>query len=245
MASDADTLERIHPDRLESGDEAARDVLRVHLDRYEFAARQIRPGRLLDMACGVGYGTHLLADRASQVEEALGVDLAQEAIDAANQRYASERVSYRQGDAMQFADPEGFDTIVSLETVEHLPDPVAFVANAVKLLRPGGRLIASVPTTPSVDVNAYHLSDFTEASFRRLVAPYGLRELEAFRQVQTVRFTDVFSFGSEADARLSRLRPNLPAYYARHPGALLKRIWTTLRHGFSNHYLTIVWERNA
>ena len=69
---------------------------------------------------------------------------------------------------MRFADPEGFDTIVTIETIEHLPNTVQFVSRIAGMLRPGGILIASVPTTPSVDGNPYHLHDFTERSFRRL-----------------------------------------------------------------------------
>jgi hypothetical protein len=42
-----------------------------------------------------------------------------------------------------------------------------------------------------------------------------------------------------SETRMSDRRSNLPAYYARHPDALLRRLWSTLRHGFSNRYLTL------
>ncbi len=246
MSAEADTLERIVPGLLEEGDEAARDVLRVHVERYEFAALHANPGRLLDIACGVGYGTRMLADRNPALESALGVDLSRDAIERASSEYACERVSYRQADAMHFADVDGFDTIVSLETIEHVDDPVGLIARLVGLLRPGGRLIASVPTTPSVDVNPYHQTDFTEGSFRRILAAHEGAEVDALRQSQTIPLRTILGLdGAEGGERLSRLRPNLPAYYARHPGALAGRIWTTLRYGFTNHYLTVVWDRRA
>ena len=43
------------------------------------------------------------------------------------------------------------------------------------------------------------------------------------------------------ESRGRDLRRNLPMFYLTHPGSLCRRIWTTLRHGFSNHYITIVW----
>ena len=51
------------------------ETLEIHLERYRFAADHARPGRLLDLACGVGYGTRLMADRQPGIESALGVDL--------------------------------------------------------------------------------------------------------------------------------------------------------------------------
>ena len=50
---------------------------------------------------------------------------------------------------MRSSDADGFDTVVSLETIEHVPDPAGFVSRLVALLRPGGVFIGSVPTTPS------------------------------------------------------------------------------------------------
>ncbi len=44
---------------------------------------------------------------------------------------------------------------------------------------------------------------------------------------------------------MADLRSNLPGYYLRNPGALLRRIGSTLRFGFSNRYITIVWEGPA
>ena len=242
MELDADSLERLVPDELAPGDLTGGEALRISIERYEFAARHARPGRLLDLACGVGYGTRILADRAGERVQALGVDLSPEAIAYAKRRYAGPRTAFAAADAMQFSDAQGFDTIVSIETIEHLPDPEAFVAHLVRMLRPGGILVASVPTTPSVDANPHHLHDFSERSFRRLFAPHRLVEREAFVQEQP------FSPGAvlaRREPRLRELRHGLPAWYARHPGALLRRVSATLRHGFRNRYLTVAWQAPA
>jgi SAM-dependent methyltransferase len=240
MEPAADSLERLVPDRLAAPDATGLATLGLHLARYEFAAKHLRPGRVLDLACGVGYGTKLLAERSGN--PVLGADLSREAIEYARSRYQGPGIEFRVADAMTFADPAGFDSIVSLETVEHLPDPHGFLAHAVSLLRPGGSFVASVPTTPSTDVNPHHRHDFSERSFRAAVAVHGLEEIDCLRQVQRVPLGAVLG---RSETRMNDLRPNLAAWYLRHPAALLRRIAATLRHGLANHYLTIAWRKPA
>jgi 2-polyprenyl-3-methyl-5-hydroxy-6-metoxy-1,4-benzoquinol methylase len=231
-----DSLERLVPDALEPGDATGRETLRLHVERYEFAARCLEPGRVLDIACGVGYGTRLLADRISGRAQVVGVDLSEPAIAYARSRYASPGVEFRLADALGFRDAEGFDSIVSLETIEHLDDPRRFLAGLAGMLRPGGVLIASVPTTPSVDVNPHHRHDFSERSFERMIDSVSLTPFDALRQQQAVPLGAVLR---RSETRMSDRRSNLPAYYARHPDALLRRLWSTLRHGLNNRYLTL------
>lgn len=232
------SIERLVPDTVLPGDATGHGALALHVQRYEFAARHLRPGRALDIACGAGYGTRLLAQAHPGVTEAVGVDLSEDAVAHARRRYPHPRARYVVADAMRFQDGEGFDSIVTLETIEHLPDPQGFVGRLRGLLRPGGVLIGSVPTTPSVDANPYHLHDFTERSFRRMFTCLGLREVACFRQVQPYSPLPVLA---RTEARAHDLRRGLPRYYARHPGSLLRRIYATLRHGFVNHYITVVW----
>jgi SAM-dependent methyltransferase len=240
MTADADSLERLIPEALRPGDATGLATLDLHLERYAFAARHLRPGRLLDLACGVGYGTKLLRERGPAGITALGIDLSEEAVAHARRHYVAAGVSFERADAMRFSDAEGFDSIVSLETIEHLPDPAGFVDRLVGLLRPGGMIVASAPTTPSVDVNPHHLHDFSERSFRRLFGRRGLREEDALLQVQP------FSLGSALrrdEARMRDLRPRLGSWYLRHPGSLLRRVGATLRFGPENRYLTVAWRR--
>ena len=233
------SLERIVPDDIHETGSTGQQALALHLDRYRFAATQLLPGRVLDIACGVGYGTDLLFQTAVGCQYALGVDADHEAIAYAKTRYLKEGMTFQVGDAMTFSAPELFDSIVTLETIEHLPHPQDFITHLTSLLRPGGKLIASVPTTPTVDANPYHLHDFTEHSFRKMVNHLSLRECASYRQEQTFNPVTVLT---RSEARLADLRPNLLSYYAHHPSALLQRMWSTLRHGFSIHYLTLVFQ---
>jgi SAM-dependent methyltransferase len=166
------------------------------------------------------------------------VDLAPEAVAYASAHYAREGVEFTASDGLGFRDPVGFDTIVCLETLEHVPEPTLLVAHLAGLLRPGGVLVASAPTTPSTDVNLHHLHDFSEASFRRLFTDHGLSEEAALRQVQPY---PIFATLTRREQRMSELRPGLVGYYLTHPRAALRRLAATLRFGFSNRYLTVAW----
>ena len=237
------TLERIVPESIDAADRAGRESLRLHEERYRFAAEHARPGRVLDLACGVGYGTQILAAERSDLSDLLGVDRSREAIEYARRVFGGDRVAFEQADAMGFGEGTSarFETIVSLETVEHLPEPERFVERLARLLAPAGVLIASVPTTPSVDLNPHHLHDFTLRSFREIGRRAGLRERAKFEQVQRLALGDLW----RRDRRFERdrLRPNLLRYYATHPDALGRRLLATYRSGFTNRYVTIVWER--
>ena len=97
-------------------------------------------------------------------------------------------------------------------------------------------LVASVPTTPSVDANPHHLRDFTESGFRTMMSELGLEEIDVLRQVQPFSPLPLLA---RTEKRASEIRPGLPAYYLRNPRALLLRLAATLRYGFTNRYVTL------
>jgi 2-polyprenyl-3-methyl-5-hydroxy-6-metoxy-1,4-benzoquinol methylase len=235
------SLERIIPDRAaEEAGTTGSDTLRLHLERYEFAAKHAKAGRALDIACGVGYGSDLIVSRRADITEITGVDLSPDAIDYATARYCSNRVRFVQHDAMQFVDAAGFDTIVSLETLEHLPHPTKLVKNLAGMLKPGGVMICSVPVTPSVDANPHHLHDFTPRSFRRMFAGLGLQCVCELPQVQSYSVGKVVT---RTEKRMQDMRTNLLGYYLRHPTAAVKRAVSVVVDGFNNKYLTLAWQR--
>lgn len=235
------SLERIIPDELRAGEATGQETLDLHLARYQFAKSNLIPGKLLDMACGVGYGTAILSHD-PLITGAVGVDLSSAAIQYATGRYGGERVSFLCADAMKFRSSEPFDNIVSLETIEHVDNPHALFAHLVSLLAPGGRLIASVPVTPSVNANPHHKSDFSTKRFLTMGDAHSLKCLNSLSQLQ--RFSPItIALGKEV--RAGNLRKNLASFYLRHPSHLVLRMWSTLRYGFANKYLTVVWEKKS
>lgn len=231
------SIERLVPDELEAQDATGHETFQLHLARYRFAARFLGAGAVLDGACGVGYGSHLLAEAGTC--QVTGIDLDGAAVAYAQAHYAHPRVHFEQADATTF-NGGSFETIVSLETIEHVPDPEAVVANYNRLLKPGGTLVASVPITPSTDVNPYHLHDFTAATFRKMFEARGFREVDNLFQRQPYQ---PFKIVSGKESRLSDMRQNLLHFYATHPRAALMRLRTTLVDGFCNKYLTCAWTR--
>jgi len=236
---DPNSLERIVPDELRSDETTGSETLRLHLDRYRFAKDNLVPGSVLDIACGVGYGTALLSD-SPVVTKAVGVDISSPAVQYAVEKYGRQRVSFVCSNALEFQSAGHFENIVSLETIEHVEDPRALFAHLVSLLIPGGRLIASVPITPSVDANPHHKSNFSFRTFRRLGETCSLKFLSSHSQIQPY---SPLRIATRQEARSTNLRPHLAVFYIQHPAHFFLRLWSTLRDGFNNKYITVVWEK--
>jgi 2-polyprenyl-3-methyl-5-hydroxy-6-metoxy-1,4-benzoquinol methylase len=250
------TLERISFRGPETDDPGQAETRRLHLDRYAFAARHIPSGaRVLDLACGVGYGSALL--RESGAGSVVGVDISVEAIEEANEAYRRDGIEFAlcdyrafdpgwrpSGAALPLALEGDFDAIVSLETIEHVPDPDHFIATLITRLRPGGLFIGSVPITPSMDGNPHHLTDFSSASFRRLLRRHGLTAIVAtMRQRQPFNPLTVRQRTNEA--RGGEVRSNLAGFYLRHPSKAWLRLASTALHGFANLYEVVAARRQA
>ena len=236
---DSASLERIVPDELRAGEATGEETLRLHMGRYQFAQQHLIRGSLLDIACGVGYGTRLLSEN-SLITTALGVDIDDGAVQYAAKRYATARLSYVRSDALQFSSSQTFDNIVSLETIEHVDDPRAVFAHFVGLLAPGGRLIASVPVTPSVDGNPHHKTNFSVRSFRAMGIAFSLKFVNSLTQLQPF---SPWAVATRQEARAAHMRRDLARFYLSNPSHLMLRVWSTLTVGFVNKYLTVVWEK--
>lgn len=233
-----ETLERIIPDLVSKDESTGEDTLKLHIERYMFASENLRPGHILDIACGVGYGSFIIAQN-EKCKTVTGVDLDAESIAYAQKRYKHSKATFINKNALEFSSDIKYDTIISLETIEHIPNPKKYIAHLKTLIKPGGYLIGSVPTTPSVDANPHHVSDFTRSSFRKMFTELGFSEVTSFDQVQKFSFSGIVL---KKEKRAQKMRPNMLSYYARNPRAVGMRIYATLRYGFSNHYTTIVWK---
>jgi SAM-dependent methyltransferase len=114
-----------------------------HWHRYHFASRFVAGKRVLDVACGEGYGAALLGREAAHVT---GVDLSPDAIAHARAAYASDRVEFIEGscERLPLADAS-IDVTVSFETLEHIRGQEAFIDEIARVLKPGGVLLLSCP----------------------------------------------------------------------------------------------------
>lgn len=138
-----------------------------HLARYLVAAQLAQSRRVLDAACGEGYGTNLLARAGARV--AVGIDLDEPTLAHARRRYpATELV---QGDVRQlpFADGE-FELVVSFETIEHVAEPERVLDEFARVLAADGMLIISTPNKHQYLVeNEFHEREFPHEEFVALL----------------------------------------------------------------------------
>lgn len=139
-----------------------------HVSRYVLAASYIRPNDVvLDAACGLGYGTAVLAS-CSQGSKFIGIDLDEKSAAYANANYAAvyPGLSYQACDAtkLSFLADHSIDTVVSFETIEHLPNYNDFLLEVKRVLKPDGRFIGSVPNLwcdeTGNDPNPHHFHVF-------------------------------------------------------------------------------------
>jgi 2-polyprenyl-3-methyl-5-hydroxy-6-metoxy-1,4-benzoquinol methylase len=162
--------ERIVPDQI-ADDPASQDILQIHLRRYETAARYAKDKRVLDIACGVGYGSKML--HLAGASSVVGVDLSEETLAYARENHQGQDLQFVCGNAEEFEWPEPFDLIVSFETLEHLPHPEQFIRQMSQLLTPEGYLILSVPLGETRHLDAYHLHAFSQEEVFSLMEQSG------------------------------------------------------------------------
>ncbi len=146
-----------------------------HWHRYHFAARWARGKRVLDVACGEGYGSALLARHAAHVT---GVDVSADAIAHAGREYAklgNARFVRASCTAIPLEDAS-IDVAVSFETLEHIGEQAAFLDELARVLAPGGVLVLSCPnkleyTDRRKFANEYHVKELYRNELQALLAP--------------------------------------------------------------------------
>lgn len=143
-----------------------------HYHRYAVVRDLVAGKRVLDVACGEGYGSSMLAEVAVAVT---GVDISSEAVLHAEATYVKPNLTYLEGSAtaLPFADAS-FEVVVSFETIEHLAGQAEMVSELRRVLRPEGILIISSPNRPvyseeSGEHNEFHVKELDFAEFDALL----------------------------------------------------------------------------
>lgn len=115
-----------------------------HIQRYKFAAK-FASGKVLDMACGIGYGSFYLSTK-TEIHSVCGVDISANPIKYAKETFQKNNLNFEISDATQTTFPNSsFDSIISLETAEHIKDLDSYFKEILRLLKSSGVLILSVP----------------------------------------------------------------------------------------------------
>jgi SAM-dependent methyltransferase len=147
---------------------------RRHLAVYEWIGTRVAGARMIDMACGEGYGSDVLARTARSVT---GVDANPQAHEHARLRYDAANLHFERGLVETYGEPRSCDAVTFLQTIEHVPEPVAVLEHFRSLLAPGGvayistpNLLTLAPPGAAKSDNPWHLKEYRADEFRALCA---------------------------------------------------------------------------
>jgi GT2 family glycosyltransferase/SAM-dependent methyltransferase len=179
-----------------------------HRAEYRLAAAMLGPGRVLDLGCGTGHSFEELAPRPT-----VGVDV--EAAALAGQERETVVADMR---SLPFADGS-FGSVVSIQSIEHVPDPERVLAEAARVLESGGRAVFVTPnrlTFGRADeiIDPYHYVEFDAAQLRALCAPFfesvevlGLQVSDRYRAIHDDERVELERLLSLDPLRLRRMIP--------------------------------------
>jgi 2-polyprenyl-3-methyl-5-hydroxy-6-metoxy-1,4-benzoquinol methylase len=145
---------------------------RRHLAVYEWIGARVAGLRVLDMACGEGYGAEVLSRSAARV---VGVDANPDAHEHARLRYVRQNLRFERGLIDAFDDGSPFDAVAFLQTIEHVRDPVAVLEHLRAMLAPGGVVYVSTPNLLTLaplgaakSDNPWHIKEYRAPEFHEL-----------------------------------------------------------------------------
>lgn len=173
-----------------------------HAARYEFATNYVKDKKVLDVACGTGFGSKILQEKGAR--GVFGVDLSKEAINFASEKYVGNGLKFMIGDVLKINFPDDFfDVIVSFETIEHVKQHEKALSELRRALKPSGLLIISSPnrklTSPGKSIsdspdNVFHVVEYSCDEFVRILVKYfdvnGLYGQRAINKVLLIPFLE-------------------------------------------------------
>src|SRR4051812_42385304 len=167
---------------------------RRHLVVYQWIAGRVAGKRVVDMACGEGYGSNVLAGAAAS---AIGVDANPEAHEHARLRYTRSNLRFERDLVESFAEP--CDAVVFLQTIEHVQDAGAILEHFKSMLAPGGvayvstpNLLTLAPPGAEKSDNPWHVKEYRAAEFRQLCeAHFGRVELFGLFHARKLRLHEI------------------------------------------------------
>lgn len=182
MTKKENLIERIYLNKKEFLSVERSVLIHEHLRRYG-AIRRFCYGKVLDFACGCGYGSYLLAGN-PDVEKVIGIDNNSEVINWAKKEFAHNKVEYIHGEIDKLN--EKINTLVCLETLEHLPDirPILKLVERCEV----DNIVVSFPDKKTTHYNPYHLHDFTRQDLINIFKYHVVYHTIRFVDVQSLMF---------------------------------------------------------
>lgn len=153
---------------------AAEHCLRLmHLRAYDEAVAHAAGRDVLDVGCNTGYGTLRFAPVAKRV---VGVDVSLRAIEAARERARDGQPEFIVTTGFELPFPAAtFDLVTSFQVLEHVPDPLAFLGELARVLRPGGTAILATPNAATrlypgmTPWNRFHVHEYLAGELAELL----------------------------------------------------------------------------
>src|SRR6266404_632053 len=147
-----------------------------HLHRYAYATQLVQNKRVLDLACGEGYGSSLLAKTAESV---VGIDIDERAIKHARNKYIKQNLEFKVGSITEvpITGERLFEVAVCFEALEHIEDHRKLLSEVKRLLTSDGVFIVSTPNKtvysdePQFN-NPFHVHELYFDEFRELFEKY-------------------------------------------------------------------------
>jgi SAM-dependent methyltransferase len=183
-----------------------------HVAAYRLSARFLPPGRVLDLGCGIGHSFSELAPR-----ESVGLDIDAEAL-----RDQDRETVVADMRAIPFPD-DSFGSVISVQSIEHVPDPARVLAEAARVLEPDGVAVFVTPNR------------LTFARPDEIIDPYHYVEYNAEELLEAADrfFADIRLWGLFGSARYSALvaeeRSKLDALLRRDPLRLRRFVPRSIR----------------
>lgn len=139
-----------------------------HITRYKATQQLVDKKIVLDIASGSGYGTKILAEKASKV---FGVDVDTKSVAYSKSKFPADNIEYLVGDGINIPlNDSSIDIVVSFETIEHIENYTKFISEVIRVLKPDGLLIISTPNDIEfAEGNHFHVHEFTEKELTGLL----------------------------------------------------------------------------
>src|SRR5690606_7978611 len=144
---------------------------RRHLVVYEWISDLVAGQKVVDLACGEGYGSAVLARTAAEV---IGVDANPDAFAHAEAKYTTDNLTFRRELVESFDEPR--DAVVFLQTIEHIQDPDSLVAGFARIAPVSyistPNLLTLAPEGAEKSDNPWHIKEYRLEEYRAMLEPH-------------------------------------------------------------------------